>query len=103
MTKIPRSASTSSWTIFGIWNSIKLVRVAKAFLSSSSLLAVELDDQTLLHGRVDLVALGPLENLSGQVVVVGLQPGSDRCGEVGRVAHDLLGGRAGRNRDDVVW
>src|SRR2546423_8943669 len=99
MTKIPRSASTSSWTILGIWNSIRLVRVAKV---SPSLFRIELDDQAFLDGRVDLAALGPLENFSGQVVVVGLQPRSDRRGEVGRIADDLLRRRAGRNRDDVV-
>src|SRR5580765_6820513 len=70
--------------------------------SLASLLAVELDDQRFLDGRVDLVPLGPLQDLSGQVVVVGLEPRRHGCGEVGRVADDRLGRRAGRDRDHVV-
>ena len=34
MTKTPRFSSASSWTILGIWNSIRLVRVAKTILSA---------------------------------------------------------------------
>src|SRR5919204_2252193 len=99
ISKIPRSSSTSSWTIFGIWNSIRLVRVAKAFLS---LLRVELDDERFLDRRIDLRPLRPLEDLSGQAVMVGLQPRRNRSGEIGGVAHDLLGRRTRRQRDDVV-
>ena len=66
------------------------------FLSSSvELLGVELDDQLFLDRRVDLVALRPLQHLAGQALVVGLEPRRDGGGEVGRVADDLLGGRAG--------
>src|SRR5439155_7027934 len=78
ITNTPRCSSTSSWTIFGIWNSIKLVRIAKALPfgraaeSSPRLLRVELDDQLLLHRRVDLGPLGQLEDLAGEAVVVGL-------------------------------
>src|SRR5207245_9501296 len=61
--KTPRFSLTSSWTIFGIWNSIKLVRVAKAVLS---LLRVELDDELFLDRRVDSVTLRPREALAGQ-------------------------------------
>jgi hypothetical protein len=35
MAKTPRLSSASSWTIFGIWNSIRLVRVANVFPSLS--------------------------------------------------------------------
>src|SRR5690349_17753148 len=97
---MPRCSSTSSWTIFGTWNSI--MRVANSVLSLKALLGVELDDQRLLHRGVDLSPVGPLENLSGQPVVVGLQPRGDRGGQVGRVAHRLLGGTAGLDRDHVV-
>src|SRR6266508_2626158 len=97
--KTPRFSLISSWTIFGIWNSIRLVRVAKTVLS---LLRVELDDELLLDRRVDLGALRPLEDLSGQPLVVGLKPGRDRGREVGRVADDLLRRRARLHRHDVV-
>src|SRR3954471_4909351 len=66
------------------------------------LLRVELDDQLLRDGRVDLVTLRPLEHLARQSFVVRLQPRCNRGGEVGRVAHDGLGGRPRRDRDDVV-
>src|SRR6476646_5324894 len=108
ITKIPRSSFTSSWTIFGTWNSI--MRVAKTVLSlgpreaacCAVLLRVELDDQRLLHRGVDLAPVGPLENLSGQPVVVSLEPRGHRCGQVGRVAHGLLGGAAGADGAEVV-
>src|SRR5262245_39847334 len=99
--KMPRCSSTSSWTIFGTWNSIRLVRVAIASFRAK-LLRVELDDQRLLDGGVDLVAIGCLEDLAGEAVVVGLEPGSDRGGQVGRVADYLLGGRARLEHDHVV-
>src|SRR5437764_116855 len=94
---MPRCSSTSSWTIFGIWNSMRLVRVAKAFLSLGAaggrpgLLRVKLDDQGFLDGRVDLRPLRPLQDLAGEPLVVGLQPGCDRGREVGRVADRALG------------
>src|SRR5829696_5641190 len=73
------------------------------FLSfEAELLGVELDDQRFLDRRVDLGALRPLEDLAGQPFVVGLQPRSDGGGEVGCVAHDLLGARPVLERDDVV-
>src|SRR5207247_8161650 len=74
ITKTPRSSLISSWTIRGIWNSIKLVRTA----IRSFLLGVQLDDERFLDGRVDLLALRPLQHLAGEPVVVGLQPGRDR-------------------------
>src|SRR5439155_3682762 len=45
---------------------------------------------------------GPLENLSGEVVVVGLQPRRNRRREIRRVADDLRRRRAGCDRDDIV-
>src|SRR5213080_3440413 len=74
--KIPRFSSTSSWTIFGIWNSIKLVRTAINF-PSLRLLGVKLDDERFLDGGVDLRALRELQDLARQAVVVGLEPGCD--------------------------
>src|SRR6187401_3249843 len=100
MTKMPRSSSTSSWTILGTWKSIKDVRTAKAI--PSVLLAVELDDQLLGDGGVDLLPLRPLQDLAGEVVVVGLEPGRHRRGEIRRVAHHLLRARPRRDRHDGV-
>src|SRR4029079_7600109 len=53
-------------------------------------------------GSVDLLALGPLQNLAREVVVVGLEPRGDRGREIGGVAHDLLGRAVRLHRDDVV-
>src|SRR5439155_5173027 len=77
--KIPRCSSTSSWTIFGTWNSIRLVRVAIASFRAK-LLRVELDDERFLDRRVDLVAIRRFQDLPRQSVVVGLQPRGDRGG-----------------------
>src|SRR5436309_4730654 len=96
--KTPRLSSTSSWTIRGIWNSIKLVRTA----IPSFLLGVKLDDQGFLDGRVDLRALRQLARLAAEPVVVGLQPRRHRGGEIGCVPDDLLGGAALAHGDDVV-
>ena len=68
----------------------------------SPLISIELDDERFLNGRVDLGTLRILEDLPRQPIVIGLEPGRDGGGEVGRVADDLLGGRAGLHRDDVV-
>src|SRR5262245_13430510 len=86
------------------------MRVAKMFLSWAgggpdfeyALLAIQLDDQGLLHRGVDLDPVGPLENLPGQPVVVRLEPRGDGSGQVGGVADGLLGARAGAHGDDVV-
>src|SRR4051794_12285659 len=67
-----------------------------------SLLRVELDDERFLHRRVDLRALRQLQDLAGQAFVVGLEPRCDGRRQVGRVADDLLRGRAGLHRDHVV-
>src|SRR5436305_11954041 len=96
--KMPRCSSTSSWTIFGSWKFIS--RVAKrGFLP---LLRVELDDELFLDGGVDLRALGLLQHLAGEAVVIGLQPGRDGRHEVGRVTDHLLRRRVLRDGDAVV-
>src|SRR5512132_558319 len=66
------------------------------------LLRVELDDERFLDGRVDLRALRELQDLARQRLVVGLEPGRDRGGEVGCVADDLLRGAALCDCDHVV-
>src|SRR5690349_13424369 len=86
ITKTPRCSSASSWTILGIWKVIS--RVAKGG-SSFLLLRVELDDELFLDGRVDLRALRLLQHLSGEAVVVGLQPRRDGGHEIGCVADRL--------------
>src|SRR6266508_3029951 len=103
---MPRFSSTSSWTIRGIWNSIRL---ANAFLSggragalAAVLLRVVLDDQLLLDGRVYLDPVGQLQDLAGQPLVGGLEPGGDGGGQVGRVANRLLRRGSGLDGDDVV-
>src|SRR5947199_4621797 len=96
---MPRSSSTSSWTMRGTWNSIRELRVAKAI---PSLLRIELDDERFLDRRVDLRPLRPLEDLSGQAVVVGLQPRRDGRREIRCVADDLLRSRGRGDGDHVV-
>src|SRR5918996_6520417 len=96
---------------------MRLVLVANSFLPSFltlgavpaptgeaclALLRIELDDELFLHGRVDVRALRQLQDLAGEVVVVGLEPGGDRGREVGGVADDLLDRASGPQRDDVV-
>src|SRR6266545_2234520 len=107
MTKTPRRSSTSSWTIFVCSSVGLIVRVAiRSFRVwgryPGDLLGVKLDDQRLLDRSVDLFPLGPLQNLAGEPVVVGLEPGRHGCGEVGCVADDGLGRAARRHRDHVL-
>ena len=68
-----------------------------------AVLAVELHDQGFLDGGVDLGALRPLEHLPGEAVVVGLQPGSDDCGEIGRLANGRLDRGPRPERHDLTW
>src|SRR5215210_450214 len=106
MTNTPRRSSTSSWTIF-VWSSVGLiVRVAmRSFRvggrSPGELLGVELDDQRLLDGSVDLFSLGRFQDLAGEAVVVGLEPGGDRRGEIGSVTDHLLRGASGGHGNHV--
>src|SRR5579862_7940287 len=103
MANTPRFSLTSSWVIFGTWKSVKTeLSAATCVLSLCELLRVELDDQLFGNRGVDLGPLRPLEHLAGEPVVVGLQPRSNRGGQVGRVPDDLLRARPGLQRDHVV-
>src|SRR3954451_25415490 len=66
------------------------------------LLRVELDDELLLHRRVDLRTLGVAQHLRRQSVVIRLKPRRDGGRQFGRVADHL--GRAGPSldRDHIV-
>src|SRR5581483_7158347 len=66
------------------------------------LLRIQLDDERLLNRRVDLAALGLLQHLAGEAVVVGLEPWSDGRHEIGRVPDRLLRRRVRRDGDNVV-
>src|SRR3954471_23156634 len=68
------------------------------------LLGVELDDELLLDRRRDLTTVRLAEHLRRQGVVVGLEPGRDLRGELGRVADELrgAGALAGLEGDDVA-
>src|SRR3954454_166967 len=70
--------------------------------SACSLLGVQLDDELLLHGRDDLVTVGQAEDLGGQRVVVGLEPGRHRRDQLSRVATDGLGAGARLDGDDIA-
>src|SRR5436190_2596514 len=105
MVKVPRLSETFSEAIFGIWNSGRVV-IASSWVvrfELSALLGVELDDQLLLYRRRDLAALGQAEHLRRQGVVIGLEPGRDRRGQLGRGAHDVARVRVGANRNHVLW
>src|SRR4029079_10141664 len=67
-----------------------------------ALLGVQLDDELFLHRGGDLPALGLAKHLGGEGVVVGLQPGRNLRGQLGRVADDLLRVRARLDRDHVA-
>src|SRR3954454_21508571 len=70
--------------------------------SACSLLGVQLDDELLLHGRDDLVTVGQAEDLGGQRVVVGLEPGRHRRDHLGAVTDDGLGARAGLEGENLT-
>src|SRR3954454_21987988 len=70
--------------------------------SACSLLGIQLDDELLLHGRDDLVTVGQAEDLGGQRVVVGLEPGRHRRDQLSRVANDSLGAGARLDGDDIA-
>src|SRR5215207_10857037 len=67
-----------------------------------ALLGIQLDDERFLHRRIDVGALGHLQNLARQVVVVGLQPWRNRGCQVSGIADDLLDRAASLERHDVV-
>src|SRR3954469_15731475 len=102
MVKVPRLSSTFSAEIWGIWNSsIRLIPSCRVPSGSGvagpawALLRVELDDELLLHRRVDLRTLGVAQHLRCESVVIGLQPGRYRRREVGGVPDRLRGTRPG--------
>src|SRR3954452_5622511 len=66
------------------------------------LLGVQLDDQLLLDRRRDLRALGIAQDLGGQRVVIGLQPGRNGRDQLGRPTDRVGGGRAQLDRDHVL-
>src|ERR1044072_2260021 len=66
------------------------------------LLRVELDDQLLQHRRRDLAPLRSAQHLRRQRVVVGLQPGGDLPGQLGRVADRSVSPAGGLDRDHVA-
>src|ERR671917_868899 len=72
-TKVPRRPSSSSTLKRGGAMS-NIVKVSPA-RNVSLLPAVELDDELLFDGRVDLVARRRVQDPAREVVVVGLQPG----------------------------
>src|SRR5829696_9126347 len=86
-TKTPRrSSSSSTLKRGGAMSSISNYHLLVNVLSppfGPFLAAVELDDELLLDGRVDLVPARRVQNAAREVVVVGLQPRRHR--------HDLLG------------
>src|SRR5664279_264769 len=108
MTNVPCVGVTSSCAIFGIWKSISAGirkvsgRAEVAGTGCWALLGVELDDQLLLDGRVDLDTLGEAQDLAGEIVVVGKQPARDRRREVGRIANDRLGAGVRADVHEVV-
>src|SRR5215204_4456058 len=72
-TKVPRRPSSSSTLKRGgAMSNIVKVSPARNVLS---LPAVELDDELLFDGRVDLIAPRRMQEPAREVVVVGLQPG----------------------------
>src|ERR671913_1193244 len=72
-TKVPRQPSSSSTLKRGgAMSNIVKVSPARNVLS---LPAVELDDELLFDGRVDLVAPRGMQEAAREVVVVGLEPG----------------------------
>src|SRR3954463_9535085 len=111
MVNEPRLSSTCSAEIWGVWNSSIASFVSGAQRSAagggagrrvSVLLRVELDDELLLHRRVDLRTLGVAQHLRRKSVVIGLEPGGHRGHEVRGVPDDLLGRRGGLDGDHVV-
>src|SRR5215210_7505474 len=96
-TKVPRRPSSSSTLKRGgaISNIVKISPARNVL----SLPAVELDDELLFDGRVDLVALRRVQEAAREVVVVGLEPG----GHGHRVLDGLEVPALLPDRDDVAW
>src|SRR4051794_23922225 len=70
--------------------------------AAGGLLRVELDDELLLHRRVDLRTLGVAQHLRRQSVVIRLKPRRDGGRQFGRIADHLGRTRPGLDRDHIV-
>src|SRR4051794_8599173 len=89
--------------MLGIWNSsMGIPASCRATRSGCSLLRVQLDDELLLHGSDDLVTVRQAEDLRGQRIVIGLEPGRDRGGELRCVTDGGLRTGARLDGDDVA-
>src|SRR4028119_1118037 len=80
-TNLPRRSSSSSTLKRGGAMS-NIVKLPPTLNESFRLAAVELDDQLLLDGRVNLIASRRMQNTARKVVVIRLKPRRDR--------HDIL-------------
>src|SRR3954454_6978529 len=108
----PRLSSTFSAEIWGVWNSsMGFLRVGSqppgdprnaVGRAADGLLRVELDDELLLHRRVDLRPLGVAQHLRRKSVVIRLQPRRNGGRQFGRVADRLGRARPSLDRDHVV-
>src|SRR3954452_9008189 len=86
----------------GTWKSVVMSSLLWWFGKRlSGLLGVELDDELLLDRRRDLGALGVAQDLGGEGIVIGLQPGGNRGDEFRRPLDRFGGFRSGLDRDDV--
>src|ERR1700759_4596444 len=105
MVKVPRRASTFSAGIRGTWKSVGMSSL-RCFFSElrvwSGLLGVKLDDELVLDRLRDLGALGVAQDLGGQGVVVGLEPGRARGDQFRRAADRVRRAGIGLDRDDVL-
>src|SRR3954453_16942644 len=70
--------------------------------AAGGLLRVELDDELLLHRRVDLRPLGVAQHLRRKSVVIRLKPRRNGGRQFGRVADRLGRARPSLDRDHVV-
>src|SRR6476661_10534192 len=104
MVKVPRRSSTFSEVMRGTWKSVVMssLRMRVQKFRNSGLLGVELDDELLLDRRRDLGALGVAQDLGGEGIVIGLQPGRNGGNQFRRPLDRVGGGRPGLDRDDVL-
>src|SRR3954452_13691195 len=108
----PRLSSTFSAEIWGVWNSsMGFLRVGSqppgdprnaVGRPAGGVLRVTLDDELLLHRRVDLRPLGVAQHLRRKSVVIRLKPRRDGGRQFGRIADHLGRARSSLDRDHVV-
>src|ERR1700716_2203453 len=91
-------ASTS-----GRWMISMAVSLLRVWWGASGLLGVELDDQLLAHGHVDLLAQGQVAHRGLELAAIDLEPGRHRAVERVEVVtqHDHLA-RARMNLDHIL-